>query len=127
MNIFLLMIFLPRSSLEPLLTSLGEMGLHQLNISHEIARKLLLRHGATFRLNDSGSKGSERILPFDPLPRVIGSLEWLGLERGLIQRLEAIDLFLADVYGKQQIINDGIIPRDFIESSDGWTETRNRG
>ena len=112
--------FLPRSSLEPLLSSLGEMGLDQLNISHEIARKLLLRHGATFRLNDSGNKGSERILPFDPLPRVIGASEWVDLERGLIQRLEAIDLFLADVYGKQQIIKDGIISRDLIESSDGW-------
>ena len=44
------------------------MGLDQLNISHEIARKLLLRHGATFRLINSGNKGSERILPFDPLP-----------------------------------------------------------
>ena len=112
--------FLPRSSLEPLLSSLGEMGLDQLNISHEIARKLLLRRGATFRLNDTGNKGSERILPFDPLPRVIGASEWLYLEKGLIQRLEAIDLFLADVYGKQQIIKDGIIPIDLIESSDGW-------
>ncbi len=112
--------FSPRTTLEPLLSSLGEIGLDQLNISHEIARKLLLRHGATFLLNDSGKKGSERILPFDPLPRVISSSEWLNLEKGLIQRLEAIDLFLADVYGKQLIIKDGIIPRDLIESSDGW-------
>ena len=112
--------FSPRTTLEPLLSSLGEIGLDQLNISHEIARKLLLRHGATFLLNDSGKKGSERILPFDPLPRVISSSEWLNLEKGLIQRLESIDLFLADVYGKQQIIKDGIIPRDLIESSDGW-------
>ena len=112
--------FSPRTTLEPLLSSLGDIGLDQLNISHEIARKLLLRHGATFLLNDSGKKGSERILPFDPLPRVISSSEWLNLEKGLIQRLESIDLFLADVYGKQQIIKDGIIPRDLIESSDGW-------
>jgi len=112
--------FSPRTTLEPLLSSLGAIGLDQLNISHEIARKLLLRHGATFLLNDSGKKGSERILPFDPLPRVISSSEWLNLEKGLIQRLESIDLFLADVYGKQQIIKDGIIPRDLIESSDGW-------
>jgi len=112
--------FSPRATLEPLLSSLMEIGLDQLNISHEIARKLLLRHGATFLLNDSGKKGSERILPFDPLPRVISSSEWLDLEKGLIQRLEAIDLFLADIYGKQQIIKDGIIPRDLIESSDGW-------
>ena len=112
--------FSPRTSLEPLLSSLGKIGLDQLNISHEIARKLLLRHGATFLLNDSGKKGSERILPFDPLPRVISSSEWLDLEKGLIQRLEAIDLFLADVYGKQQIIKDRVIPRELIESSDGW-------
>ena len=112
--------FSPRTSLEPLLSSLKKMGLDQLNISHEIARKLLLRHGATFRLNDSGNKGSERILPFDPLPRVIGASEWLELEKGLVQRLEAIDLSLSDVYGKQQIIKDRIIPREFIESSDGW-------
>ena len=112
--------FSPRTTLEPLLSSLGDIGLDQLNISHEIARKLLLRHGATFLLNDSGKKGSERILPFDPLPRVISSSEWLNLEKGLIQRLESIDLFLADVYGKQKIIKDGIIPRDLIESSDGW-------
>ena len=70
---------LPRSSLEPLLSSLGEMGLDQLNISHGIARKLLLRHGATFRLNDSGNRGSERILPFYPLPRVIGSCRDLAI------------------------------------------------
>ena len=112
--------FSPRTSLEPLLSSLGKIGLDQLNISHEIARKLLLRHGATFLLNDSGKKGSERILPFDPLPRVISSSEWLDLKKGLIQRLEAIDLFLADVYGKQQIIKDRVIPRELIESSDGW-------
>ena len=112
--------FSPRTSLEPLLSSLKKIGLDQLNVSHEIARKLLLRHGATFRLNDSGNKGSERILPFDPLPRVISSSEWLDLEKGLIQRLEAIDLFLADVYGKQQIIKDRVIPRELIESSDGW-------
>ena len=92
--------FSPRTSLEPLLSSLGKIGLDQLNISHEIARKLLLRHGVTFLLNDSGKKGSEMILPFDPLPRVISSSEWLDLEKGLIQRLEAIDLFLADVYGR---------------------------
>ena len=112
--------FSPRMTLKPLLSSLGEMGLEQLNVSHGIARKLLLRHGATFRLNDSGNQGAERILPFDPLPRVISASEWADLEKGLIQRLEAIDLFLADVYGSQQIIADGIIPRELIESSDGW-------
>ena len=110
----------PRADLAPLLASLGQMGLPELNRSHASASQLLRRLGATFRLNDSGLKGSERILPFDPLPRLIGRSDWINLERGLLQRLEAIDCFLADIYGPQQILNDGVIPREDVESSSGW-------
>ena len=110
----------PRTDLAPLLASLGQMGLPELNRSHASASQLLRRLGATFRLNDSGLKGSERILPFDPLPRLIGRSDWMTLERGLLQRLEAIDCFLADIYGPQQILNDGVIPREDVESSSGW-------
>lgn len=110
----------PRADLAPLLNSLGEMGLDELNRSHASASNLLRRLGATFRLNDSGLKGSERILPFDPLPRLISRKEWNGLERGLVQRLEAIDCFLNDVYGAQRILNDDVIPREDVESSSGW-------
>ena len=110
----------PRADLAPLLASLGQMGLPELNRSHASASQLLRRLGATFRLNDSGLKGSERILPFDPLPRLIGRSDWITLERGLLQRLEAIDCFLADIYGPQQILNDGVIPREDVESSSGW-------
>ncbi|MDC3011625.1 circularly permuted type 2 ATP-grasp protein [Synechococcus sp. AH-736-G21] len=110
----------PRADLAPLLASLGQMGLPELNRSHASASQLLRRLGATFRLNDSGLKGSERILPFDPLPRLICRSDWMTLERGLLQRLEAIDRFLADIYGPQQILNDGVIPREDVESSFGW-------
>ena len=110
----------PRAALAPLLASLGQMGLPELNRSHASASQLLRRLGATFRLNDSGLKGSERILPFDPLPRLIGRSDWITLEQGLLQRLEAIDRFLADIYGPQQILNDGVIPREDVESSSGW-------
>ena len=91
-----------------------------MNRSHASASHLLRRLGATFRLNDSGQNGSERILPFDPLPRLISSSEWAILNKGLKQRLEAIDCFLADVYGAQKIIGDGVIPREDVESSSGW-------
>ncbi len=109
-----------REILIPLLSSLDNMGLEELNRNHSAAKKLLLRHGATFRLNDTGLKGTERILPFDPLPRIISKDDWITLEKGLKQRLEAIDLFLDDIYNSQKIINDGIIPRELIESSEGW-------
>ncbi len=110
----------PRSALRPLLSSLGQLGLETLNRNHTAAGMLLKRLGATFRLNGSGSEGGERILPFDPLPRLISSADWQQLERGLIQRLQAIDLFLADVYGEQKILRDGVIPRADVESSQGW-------
>ena len=109
-----------REILSPLLSSLDNMGFDELNRNHIAAKKLLLRHGATFRLNDSGEKGTERILPFDPLPRIISKKDWNFLEKGLIQRLEAIDLFLNDIYSNQVIIKDGVIPKDLIESSEGW-------
>lgn len=110
----------PRDNLAPLLSSLGQMGLAELNRSHASASNLLRRLGATFRLNDSGVNGGERILPFDPLPRLISQSDWSNLERGLIQRLEAIDCFLADIYADQKIINDGVVPREDVESSQGW-------
>ena len=110
----------PRADLEPLLSSLGQIGLVELNRSHASASNLLRRLGATFRLNGTGLNGGERILPFDPLPRLIHRQEWAKLECGLIQRLEAIDRFLADVYGPQQILKDGVIPREDVESSQGW-------
>ena len=110
----------PRSALRPLVSSLGQLGLDELNRNHAAAGVLLRRLGATFRLNDSGGQGGERILPFDPLPRLISNDDWQRLEEGLLQRLEAIDLFLADVYGPQQILRDGLIPREDVESSQGW-------
>ena len=110
----------PRSSLRPLISSLGLMGLDQLNRNHAAASILLKRLGATFRLNDSGSQGVERILPFDPLPRLISANEWQRLEQGLVQRLEAIDHFLADTYGEGRIHADGVIPREDVLSSQGW-------
>ena len=100
--------------LAPLLSSLDNMGIEELNRNHTAAKKLLLRHGATFRLNNTGDKGIERILPFDPLPRIISNRDWLILEKGLKQRLDAIDLFLSDIYDSQKIINDGIIQRELI-------------
>ena len=110
----------PRESLRPLLDSFGRMGLDQLNRNHAAAGMLLKRLGATFRLNDSGSRGVERILPFDPIPRLIGRRDWQRLEQGLFQRLAAIDHFLTDVYGPGRIHADGIVPREHVVSSHGW-------
>ena len=110
----------PRDDLAPLLSTLGDIGLDELNRSHASASNLLRRLGATFRLKDTGLHGTERILPFDPLPRIISRKDWINLEKGIYQRLEAIDCFLADIYGEQKVLKDKIIPREDIESSLGW-------
>ena len=110
----------PRQAMGNLMDQLGALGLPQLNRNHQAAEKLLKRLGATFRLNSGSEGASERILPFDPLPRLIDHDDWQVLEAGLIQRLEAIDLFLADVYGPQLILKDGVIPADDVFSSHGW-------
>ncbi len=67
--------------------------------------------GATFSF-----EGEERVLPFDPIPRVITAEEWQFLTAGLKQRVTALNLFCADVYSDQRIIQEGVIPRDIIES-----------
>ena len=110
----------PRPGLAALLEALAAIPEPHLRQHHGRAAQLLLRQGATFRLNSSSAEVGERILPFDPLPRLILAPDWDRLERGLRQRIEAIDRFLGDVYSKQHILNDGVIPREDVESSQGW-------
>lgn len=80
------------------------------------ADALLLERGITFTVySDEG--GTERIFPFDVLPRLITSREWGRLERGLRQRNEALNLFVADIYGPQRCLKDGIIPEQLVLSN----------
>jgi uncharacterized circularly permuted ATP-grasp superfamily protein len=77
------------------------------------AEQMLRRMGVTFNVYGARD-GTERIFPFDPIPRVISAETWANLEAGLIQRVRALNAFLGDVYGEGQIFNDGIVPRDLI-------------
>src|SRR5262249_16103046 len=61
-------------------------------------------------------QGTERIFPFDVLPRIVTASEWRTLERGLSQRLTAVNLFLKDVYHDGRILTDGVVPRDLVFS-----------
>jgi uncharacterized circularly permuted ATP-grasp superfamily protein len=72
-----------------------------------------MRSGVTFTVyNDD--QGTERIFPFDLVPRVIPNNEWEKMERGLIQRITALNLFLHDIYHDQKILKDRIIPPHYI-------------
>ena len=71
--------------------------------------------GITFTVYGDAA-GTERTFPFDPVPRIIPAGEWAQLERGLTQRVLALNAFLRDVYGEQAILNDNVVPRDLVLS-----------
>ena len=74
-----------------------------------------LHQGITFTVY-GGNEGTERIFPYDLLPRIITGSEWETLERGLTQRITALNLFLGDIYHEGKILNDGVVPRDLVYS-----------
>ena len=79
------------------------------------ADKAFLTQGITFTVYGD-NQGTERIFPFDLVPRMIPAAEWETIERGLTQRLTAINLFLKDVYHEGRILSEGIVPRDLLYS-----------
>jgi uncharacterized circularly permuted ATP-grasp superfamily protein len=80
------------------------------------AERMLLNEGVTFNVY-SEQAGVERIFPFDVMPRIIDYETWARLEAGLIQRVKALNAFVADVYREGHILKDGLIPRELILES----------
>lgn len=78
--------------------------------------RTFMAQGVTFTVYGH-EDSTEKIIPTDILPRIVPAHEWDKLERGFKQRVEALNLFLADIYGEQAIINNGYIPRDLILGS----------
>jgi uncharacterized circularly permuted ATP-grasp superfamily protein len=77
------------------------------------AEMMFRRIGITFAVYGD-KEASERLIPFDLIPRMISRSEWNRLERGLIQRVQALNLFLTDIYNQQDILKAGIIPADIV-------------
>jgi uncharacterized circularly permuted ATP-grasp superfamily protein len=75
-----------------------------------------MRQGITFNVYGD-AQGAEKIFPFDLLPRIIPAKEWEYLERGLTQRITALNLFLHDIYHEQKILKDGVIPEFYVLSA----------
>lgn len=81
--------------------------------------RLMARFGVKFGIYKNG-EFHEQLFPFDAIPRVISREEFQKLEKGLIQRVDALNLFLKDIYGKKKIIKDQVIPEEFVFSSSGY-------
>src|SRR5277367_866345 len=87
----------------------------EFDLKRESVDLAFLWQGITFNVYGD-SAGTEKIFPFDLVPRIIPAKEWEHLERGLIQRITALNLFLHDIYHEQKIIKDGVIPAHYILS-----------
>ncbi len=83
------------------------------------AEALLLRLGITFNVYGDAA-GSEKIFPFDLIPRIVEAHEWSRIETGLRQRITALNLFISDIYGSKRILKDGVIPEDVILSASSY-------
>lgn len=88
--------------------------------NRDAVNKWMERFGVRFGVYKNGVF-KEQLFPFDAIPRVITKDDWSYLERGLIQRVNALNLFLYDIYHEKNIIKDGVIPAEFIYSSKGYT------
>lgn len=89
---------------------------HELHEKHETAQLKFLRQGITFTVyNHTG--GTERTMPFDFVPIIIPETQWGKIEKGMKQRMSALNHFLDDIYKDQQIIKAGVVPRDLIENN----------
>ena len=93
----------------------------ELKMRQKAAERALMEAGITFNVY-SDNRGVEKTLPFDLIPRIVSGSEWNRLEKGLQQRILALNLFLDDLYHDQKILKDGIIPREVIASSTGFRQ-----
>lgn len=88
-----------------------------LNHTDEV-NELLVRYGVKFGLYKNGTF-KEQLFPFDMIPRVIEKTEFDYLDRGLAQRVMALNMFIKDIYTEKKIIKDGVVPEEFVYAGSG--------
>ncbi len=110
-----------RSAVQMLVERIESFPEGELNRRQIAAEHALLRMGITFNVY-ADEQGVEKIFPFDLIPRIIDANEWKWIERGLKQRIHALNLFIDDVYHDQKILKDGIVPADVVLSSERYLQ-----
>jgi uncharacterized circularly permuted ATP-grasp superfamily protein len=111
----------PRPGAKLLQQKIDSLSAGELLQRQQAAERALLRMGITFNVYGD-SAGTERIFPFDIIPRIVESAEWEWLERGLKQRVYALNLFINDIYHEQKILKDKVIPEEVIRSARSFRE-----
>ena len=103
----------PRPHCNALIEALSELPADELGSLQQRVNRALLHEGITFTVYGD-DESIERVFPVDCVPRLVLASDWEHIERGLIQRVQALNLFLADVYSKGSIIRDGVVPEDLV-------------
>jgi uncharacterized circularly permuted ATP-grasp superfamily protein len=106
----------PRPAYRRLYEELNRLGAAELGRRWSLAMEMFRNHGITFAVYPD-AQGTEKVFPFDVIPRLIEAQTWSRIEAGLTQRMQALNLFLDDVYGPKKILRDRAVPLDIVLSS----------
>lgn len=109
----------PRPHYRALHERLVGLGPDELERRHRLADLSMRQQGITFTVYGR-DQGVERIIPFDPIPRLIDAREWSRIERGLEQRVRALNLFIADVYRDRKILHNRVVPPELVFGASGY-------
>ncbi len=109
----------PRPHYASLVERLIELGPDELERRNKVADLMMRQQGITFTVYGRDS-GVERIIPFDPIPRLIDPGEWERIERGLKQRVRALNHFIGDVYRQRRILKERVIPPELVFGATGY-------
>jgi uncharacterized circularly permuted ATP-grasp superfamily protein len=104
---------LPRAGFRRVLDALGASTPEDFARSQGLAELGMLHQGVTFSVY-ADNRGTEKVFPFDLVPRIVAAHDWARVERGLVQRVRALGHFLDDVYGEQRLLRDGVIPAPLV-------------
>src|SRR5690349_21476738 len=106
----------PRASARTLVRNIESLPDGELLSRQQAAERALLQMGITFNVYGERA-GTEKIFPFDLVPRIVPAAEWSRIERGLKQRIHALNLFIDDLYHEQKILKDAVVPAEIVLSS----------
>ncbi len=112
----------PRPWAQLLLERFKSAGDEEIRRYQQAAEQALFRMGITFNVYGDEA-GTEKIFPFDIIPRIVPADEWIQIDRGLRQRVHALNLFINDIYHDQKILHDGVVPSDLILSAKSFRKS----
>lgn len=114
-----------RSPYGTMMKILARMGLDELGKRNAVMQSEMVTQGITFTLYSDASEDAalERTIPFDMIPRIITGDEWRLLEKGLKQRVKALNHFIRDIYHEQNILKDGLVPREMVVNNPYYLES----